>query len=278
MKIKLLLNIKKFKMDFHGKGDTVIISDTFPSLDEKETICLHFPSLYNKKENGMFVGYVNSTVIAPPFEYHTPVEDKHSDFVLALIEGEDDEGKGRYYKPTKEKMPASEEITNAYGFKLHKFKGEDGRNKYFCDDFRLTLEEAKQRWNSGFPIVSFVEGSTDKPKTHFPSKANGDRPNLFLIILINISNMDFERIETFDSKGLGHFLSVNGLRHYKNLLTLSKMLKLKPDFLNRKYNGVFIKNKQNLQNLLLDPPPYYGNHVSKWKALEKITKMIKEHH
>lgn len=266
-------------IDFHGKSENVTIKEKFPFTEDNIkdlTITPNYPSLYNKFEDNIFFGNVQSSIIAPTFEYRTPKDEKYADFIMAYIEY--DENKNPlYFKTRKEKMPPNaEHITNEFGFKLYKYNSEDGRTKYFCDNLSLSLQEAREKWELGYPLVAFKEGSKEVPKTYFPSKVN-DKPNLFLIVLTNISNMDFTRISSIKYENVKDFLSENGIKQYHYLVTLDKMLEEKPDFLKRKYNGLMINNKQNLQSLLLNPPPRFGEAVSKWKALYKMVKMIKDH-
>lgn len=267
-------------MEFHGKSDNVVITDKFP-FDDKEmaeniTITPNYPSLSNRFEDNKFVAYAESAIISPSFEYQIPKNVKYADFVMAVVKYETKKSKPQFFRTKKENMPKSKEYINEFGFKMYRYKSDDGRIKYFCDNLNFTIEEAKKRWNLGFPLVFFKEGSTENPKTYFPSKID-DKPNLLLIILTNISNMDFERISSFNYDDVKAFLTPNGICQYHNLITLNRLLGEKPDFLKRKYNGFLIHNKQNLQSLLLNPPPHFGKKVSKWKALAKIVKMIKEH-
>jgi hypothetical protein len=265
-------------MDFHGKSENVTIDEKFPFTEENVkdlTITPNYPSLFNKFEDNKFFGHVQSSIIAPALEYRTPKDDKYADFIMSRVEY--DEAKNpKFFKTRKEDMPEAEEFINEFGFKLYKYKSEDGRTKYFCDNFSLDIVEAKKKWDLGYPLVAFKEGEKEEPKTYFPDKVE-DKPNLFLIILTNISNMDFERISTIEYENVKDFLSDNGIKQYHNLITLNRLLDEKPDFLNRKYNGFLIHNKQNLQSLLLNPPPRFGESVSKWKALYKMVKMIKDH-
>lgn len=266
--------------DFHGKSNNVSIEEKFPLTEENIKgliVTPNFPSLFNKIENNLFIGNIQSTIITPPLEFQTPEDDKNCDFVMTKIAYKDDDKTSAiYYRTTKDNMPPAEEFLNDYGFKLYRYKTEDGRTKYFKDNLSLTLKEAEKKWNLGYPIVVFKEGSSEKPITYFPSKVV-DKPNLFLVILSNISNMDFERTSALKIEEIKDFLSENGLRQYNNLVELNKMLQEKPDFLNRKFNGFLIHNRQNLQSLLQNPPPRFGENVSKWKALQKIVKMIKDH-
>lgn len=266
-------------MDFHGQGETMIISENFPTeVKDNQVIVLSHPSIFKKIIDNMFIGLIKSCILTTPFDMFVPETDNVY-FMMAYI---DDEGK--YYNTTKENVAkiAQNEITefiNEFDKKLYKFKHNDDYI-YFIDYTDINIEnhmsKMKKYWNLGFPVVVFNENSSEKPKTYFPLKVN-DKPNIFLILLSNISNMDFEKIDAMIIENVEDILSNNGLMHYNNLKTLAQLLKTKPLFLNRKFNGVYIQDKANLRKLLLNPPPRNGNNLSKWSALKNIVRMIKEH-